>query len=53
MVTTILAMSDEVQRIVPEDEEISEEWLRETDEPGIRNVGAFTGPEVGGWVVSI
>jgi len=53
VVTTILAMSDEVQRIVPEDEEISEEWLRETDEPGIRNVGAFTGPEVGGWVVSI
>lgn len=53
MITSILVMSDEVRQIVPEDEEITEEWLRETDEPGIRNVGAFTGPELDGWFVSI
>ena len=53
MITSIFAMSGEVRQIVPEDEEISEEWVRETDEPGIRNVGAFTGPELDGWCVSI
>lgn len=46
-------MSDQVQQIMPEDEEITEEWVRLTDEPGIRGVGAFTGPEIDGWVVSI
>jgi hypothetical protein len=53
VITGILVMSDEVRQIVPEDEEITEEWLRETDEPGIRNVGAFTGPELDGWYVSV
>jgi len=53
MIISILSMSDEVQQIVPEDDEITEEWVRLTDEPGIRGVGAFTGPEVDGWAVSI
>jgi hypothetical protein len=31
---------DEVRQIEPEDDEITEEWIRETDEPEIRAVSA-------------
>jgi hypothetical protein len=34
------AMNDDIRRIQPEDREILEEWLRETDEPEVRAVGA-------------
>ena len=45
-------MSDEVQQMVPDDDEISEEWLRETVEPEVRGVGAHFG-DPGGWIVDI
>ena len=45
-------MNDEVRRIEPDDEEIAEEWIRETDEPEIRGVGASYGDE-GGWIVDV
>jgi hypothetical protein len=45
-------MSDDVRQIDPEDSEIAEEWLRETDEPEIRGVGAHYTDE-GGWIVDI
>ena len=45
-------MSDDVQRIESSDPEISEEWLRETDEPEVRGVGAHYAEE-GGWIVDI
>jgi hypothetical protein len=45
-------VTDEVQLIASADPEISEEWLRETDEPEIRGVGAgYT--EEDGWFVDI
>lgn len=34
------------------DEEVEEEWIRETDEPDVRNVGATRWPD-GEWQVSI
>ena len=46
-------MSDEVEQIEPADYEISEEWLRRTDEPTIRGVSAYTGDRIPGWVVAI
>ena len=45
-------MSDAVEQIEPEDDTISEEWLRETDEPEIRGVGAHYEDE-GGWMVDV
>lgn len=45
-------MNDDVRRIEPADDEITEEWLRETDEPEIRNVGAHYADE-GGWIVEV
>ena len=39
-VANIPAMSDDIRQIQPEDPEILEEWLRETDEPEVRAVGA-------------
>ena len=45
-------MSEDVQQIESEDDEITEEWLRETDEPEIRGVGASYTDE-GGWIVDI
>jgi hypothetical protein len=45
-------MSSDVEQIEPDDDTISEEWLRETDEPEIRGVGAHNG-DVGGWQVDI
>lgn len=45
-------MSDEVEQIEPDDDTISEEWLRETDEPEVRGVGASYGEE-GGWIVDV
>lgn len=45
-------MGDDVQRVEPEDPEIAEEWLRETDEPEIRGVGASYSDE-GGWIVDV
>lgn len=45
-------MSDEVEQIEPADSEITEEWVRETDEPEVRMVGASYGDE-GGWMVDV
>jgi hypothetical protein len=45
-------VNDQVRRIEPDDEEISEEWLRETDESEIRGVGAHYADR-GGWIVSV
>lgn len=45
-------MTDYVLRIEPDDPEIAEEWLRETDESEIRGVGAHYADE-GGWIVDI
>lgn len=48
-------MADEPIRQLPRDEldeELDEEWIRETDEPGVRNVGANKFPDYG-WQVSI
>ena len=45
-VDSIPAMSDDVRQIQPEDSEILEEWLRETDEPDVRAVEAC---KVAGW----
>src|SRR5258708_2025192 len=42
----------QVRRRKPHDEEITEEWLGETDEPEIRGVGAHYADE-GGWVVEV
>ena len=46
-------MSDQVQRIQPDDPEVAEEWLRETDEPDLRAVGACKIGHIGGWHVSV
>jgi hypothetical protein len=46
-------MSDQVRRIVPEDSEVAEEWLRETDEPDLRAVSACKIDRIGGWQVSV
>jgi hypothetical protein len=40
-------------QIEPADDEIQEEWLRETDEGEIRDVGAARIDEIGGWQVSV
>ncbi len=48
-------MTDESVRQLPKDEideELDEEWIRETDEPEVRNVGASKWPD-GGWQVSV
>lgn len=45
-------MDDDVLRIEPDDPEIVEEWLRETEEPEIRGIGAHYAEE-GGWIVDI
>ena len=45
-------MSDEVEQIEPADDSVSEEWLRETDEPEIRGVAAHYEDE-GGWLVDV
>jgi hypothetical protein len=48
-------MTDEVIRQLPReevDEELEEEWIRATDEPEVRNVGASKSAEYG-WQVSI
>jgi hypothetical protein len=50
-----VGMIDEPVRQLPGDEideELDEEWIRETDEPEVRNVGANKSPE-DGWQVSI
>jgi hypothetical protein len=46
-------MGGQVLRIQPADIEIAEEWLRETDEPDLRAVGACRIDRVGGWQVSV
>jgi|SRR5215475_7205994 len=46
-------MGGQVQRIQPADVEIAEEWLRETDEPDLRAVGACRIDRIGGWQVSV
>ena len=45
-------MSDDVEQIEPTDHEITQEWVRLTDEPDVRGVGASYTPE-GGWVVDV
>jgi hypothetical protein len=44
-------MSDEVEQIEPDDPDIDEEWLRETNEGEIRDVGAARIDAIGGWQV--
>ena len=46
-------MSDEIQQIEPLDQEITEEWVRLTDEPEIRGVEAFTADDIDGWIVAV
>lgn len=46
-------MSDEVRQIPPQDPAVQEEWLRETDEPDIRDVHAARIDEIGGWLVRV
>jgi hypothetical protein len=46
-------MNNQARRIQPEDPEIAEEWLRETDEPDLRAVGACKIDRIGGWQVSV
>jgi hypothetical protein len=47
-------VSQEVRRIEPADPEITEEWVRETDdEGGILDVEAYTAAGTGGWMVVI
>jgi hypothetical protein len=46
-------VSDAVEQIQPEDPEIDEEWLRQTDEGEIRDVGASRSDAIGGWQVEI
>ena len=46
-------MSDDVLQVEPEDEEINESWLRETDEPHLRAVEANRIDEIGGWQVTV
>jgi hypothetical protein len=45
-------VDDRVRRIQPEDPEIAEEWLRETDERDLRAVDACRIDSLGGWQVS-
>jgi hypothetical protein len=46
-------VSDEIRRIQSQDLAIQEEWLRETDEPDIRDVDMCRVDEIGGWQVRI
>jgi hypothetical protein len=46
-------VSDEIRQIQPQDPQIQEEWLRETDEPGIRAVNVCRVDEIGGWQVMV
>lgn len=46
-------MSDRIQQVQPQDPEIQEEWLRETDDPEICDMGACRVDEIGGWLVFV
>ena len=46
-------MDDHVRRIQPEDPEVAEEWLRETDDRDLRAVSACKIDSLGGWQVSV
>jgi len=46
-------VSDDIRQIEREDGEIQEEWLRETDEPEIRNVSAARLDKIGRWQVAV
>ena len=46
-------MHDEVEQVKPFDYEISEEWLRKTDEPEVRAVSAAKVDKIGGWHVAV
>ncbi len=46
-------MNDEIRQIQPQDPAIQEEWLRETDEPEVRDVNACRIDEIGGWLVYV
>jgi hypothetical protein len=43
----------DIRQVQPDDDEIQEEWLRETDEPDIGTVSAARVDEIGGWLVAI
>lgn len=42
-----------MRQIEPADAEITQEWVRLTDEPEIRGVGAYTADDIDGWVVAV
>jgi hypothetical protein len=46
-------VSDEIRQLQPQDPEIQEEWLRQTDEPGVRAVSVCRVDEIGGWQVRV
>ena len=47
-------MSEEIQQVEPEDDELSEYWERMPDTEGyLRGVAAMTGDELEGWQVEI
>lgn len=46
-------MSDDIQQVQPADTELAEEWVRETDEPGLRAVSACKFRDGQWWRVSI
>jgi hypothetical protein len=43
----------DIRQVQPDDDEVQEEWLRETDEPDIGTVSAARVDEIGGWLVAI
>jgi regulator of protease activity HflC (stomatin/prohibitin superfamily) len=46
-------VSDEICQIQPQDPEIQEEWLRETDQASVRAVSAWRVDTIGGWQVRV
>ena len=46
-------MSDGIRQIQPQDPEIAEEWLRETDEPSVRAVDVWRVDAIGGWQIRV
>jgi hypothetical protein len=46
-------MSGAIRQIQPQDPEIQEEWLLETDLPGFIAVEACRVDEIGGWLVAV
>lgn len=40
---------DEIRRVQPADSSLSEEWLRETDDPSLRGVNVTCSTDAGDW----